>query len=648
MAEAPAPLSTPPVPRALAALVARSLAKDPVARPASGAELLTALDGISAAAVRPAAVRSRVRIGVAALVAVALVGAGVAVFRGTAGVTAATLAPARVLVLPFGNRTGDSALAPLGGMAADWITRGLTETGLVDVAPLPVGAAPGGAAAVAAARAAGAGTLLGGTVYRVGDSVRVVATITDVNAGTVSASLEPVSAPTANPMAALEQLRRHVAGALARRVDPTFDPDRLMGTPPSFQTYRAMLDASDRNRAGDIEGAAEAYRRIAAADTSYALPLLQELQARSNLRDVARMDTLLAALERRRAELTPYEQARLDLSRATHTNGFAASVNQARRLVALAPRSAAALFALAGQLLAANRMDEAHATLLQIDTTRLGDKQSYSFALAFASHAVGAYARELREVDAALRANPTADILLGARVRALAALGRTGEVAATLAAADRAGPLAAVTVYATAVGELLAQSHPVEATRAEEALVVRARAFRATNDRRGSTIFSVRWLTAAAALGLLGREREALAMTDSANAELATDPRQRLARGMTTDLPLWAVGLRGAVAAHNGDSATALAADRLLDTLQPGPGAARATALVGRASIAAQLGRHDEAVARLREAVAAGATFGGTVTWSVLRPASGIRPESPWFAPLRGYAPFEDLVRPVR
>jgi tetratricopeptide (TPR) repeat protein len=293
-------------------------------------------------------------------------------------------------------------------------------------------------------------------------------------------------------------------------------------------------------------------------------------------------------------------------------------------------------------------MAEAHATLRRIDTTRLGNKNANWFALAFASHALGEYARELGEVDAALRADPTASVLLDARVRALTALGRTHDVAATLATADRAGPRAAATAYATASSELLAHGHPVEAARAQQAVVERARAFRATNDLRGIAPFTVRWLVPAAALGLLGRASEALALIDSATAELATDPRQRLATGMATDLPLWGVSLRGAVAAHNGDSATALAADRLLVTLRPAPGIARASALVGRAAIAAQLGRRDDAVARLREAIAAGATFGGTNAWSVLRPASGIRPESPWFAPLRGYAPFEDLVRPVR
>jgi serine/threonine-protein kinase len=45
-AETPAPLPTPPVPPAMAALVARCLAKDPGERPASAGAVLAALDGI--------------------------------------------------------------------------------------------------------------------------------------------------------------------------------------------------------------------------------------------------------------------------------------------------------------------------------------------------------------------------------------------------------------------------------------------------------------------------------------------------------------------------------------------------------------------------------------------------------------------------
>ena len=45
--------------------------------------------------------------------------------------------PHRVVVAAFDNQTGDTTLAPLGNMAADWITQGLAQTGIVDVADAP-------------------------------------------------------------------------------------------------------------------------------------------------------------------------------------------------------------------------------------------------------------------------------------------------------------------------------------------------------------------------------------------------------------------------------------------------------------------------------------------------------------------------------
>ena len=43
----------------------------------------------------------------------------------------------RVVVAAFENQTGDATLAPLGNMAADWITQGLSETGIVEVVDAP-------------------------------------------------------------------------------------------------------------------------------------------------------------------------------------------------------------------------------------------------------------------------------------------------------------------------------------------------------------------------------------------------------------------------------------------------------------------------------------------------------------------------------
>jgi hypothetical protein len=47
----------------------------------------------------------------------------------------------RIAVAVFENQTGDAALDPLGRMASDWITRGLSQAGLAELVTVPAGPA---------------------------------------------------------------------------------------------------------------------------------------------------------------------------------------------------------------------------------------------------------------------------------------------------------------------------------------------------------------------------------------------------------------------------------------------------------------------------------------------------------------------------
>src|SRR5439155_12660810 len=104
----------------------------------------------------------------------------------------ATLVPNRIVVAPLANRTGDSTLAPIGDMAADWIARGLTQTAqfqVVDrrtawltaklVARMPRLLRPA-ELAVGIAEETGSGLVVSGGYYRDGDSLRFDVQVTDV------------------------------------------------------------------------------------------------------------------------------------------------------------------------------------------------------------------------------------------------------------------------------------------------------------------------------------------------------------------------------------------------------------------------------------------------------------------------------------
>jgi len=189
--------------------IARALAAEPDERFASVNDFAAALrDAVSR---RPILRFRRPRLGWKA----ALLGGATAAALLTAGVLllgkrARALDPRRVVVAGFEDLTGDPALAPLGHLAADWLTQALARRGGLDVVP---GAATGHLDAAdirALAAETGAGTVVSGAYYREGDSVRFQVQVIDAARGTVRRGVEPVGAPWSAPTQAAEALRRRV------------------------------------------------------------------------------------------------------------------------------------------------------------------------------------------------------------------------------------------------------------------------------------------------------------------------------------------------------------------------------------------------------------------------------------------------------
>ena len=109
--------------------------------------------------------------------------------------------PKRIAVAVFENQTGDASLDPLGRMASDWITQGLSRVEGIEVAPsttvLFAGASAGSPAAAARdpiralAEASGAGTVVSGTYYLQGDTLRFQAGVTNVVHGRLRHAPDP-------------------------------------------------------------------------------------------------------------------------------------------------------------------------------------------------------------------------------------------------------------------------------------------------------------------------------------------------------------------------------------------------------------------------------------------------------------------------
>ena len=232
------------IPEWVARALARATARNPADRFASASEFRQAL-----AEPRPEP-RRRLAWMAAGAATLALIGAAVAFLPSRT----AEADPRKVVVARFENRTGDSALAPVGDIATDYIARGLAATRLMhDVFDLRVSALeageraePGPAAARQLANRVGAGTVLWGTYYVQEDSLRFEAQLVDAPTGRILLALEPAVGSIREKTRAVEILRQRVMAGFATLVGADFESWTTASVPPTYEAYREMLEGARR------------------------------------------------------------------------------------------------------------------------------------------------------------------------------------------------------------------------------------------------------------------------------------------------------------------------------------------------------------------------------------------------------------------
>ncbi len=200
--------------------IARALAPEPDDRFASVDEFATGLREAVGRRLVPRLRLPRVRWKPLLLggAAVAVLGTAIVVLLGR---RPPALDPRRVVVAGFEDLSGDPTLAPLGRIAADGLTQALARRGGLEVVP---GAAPGHLDAThlrALAAQTGAGTVVSGSYYRDGDSVRFHVQIIDAAQGTVRRGVEPIAAPRRAPAQAAEALRGRITALFDTLFPPT-------------------------------------------------------------------------------------------------------------------------------------------------------------------------------------------------------------------------------------------------------------------------------------------------------------------------------------------------------------------------------------------------------------------------------------------
>jgi DNA-binding SARP family transcriptional activator/TolB-like protein len=573
----------------------------------------------------------RRRVSVAAM-GIVLIVASTTLFLQSSKPASAAGPEIRVVVVPFEDRTGDPQLRPIGRIAADWITQGIARAALATVAPPPVfpptapveHARSGLDADLELAREAEADIVIRGSYHRSGDSVKVLAEIVDVRNRQVMAVVSPVAAAARDPMPAIEDIQEHTLAALAPLVDQRISSSALVqSAPPKYASYLAFAEGLDHfyARRGDV--ALPHFERAYALDTTYTLPLLYAALVHDGHHNFAAAESLLYVLRPRRVELAPYDRYILDFMLARVRQDWRRMYVAAQAAARIAPGSLLAVYHLPQVAIALNQPQRAVDILSSVDPDRGAARglTGYWNLLAHALHMVGAYDRQLALAFEVRRRYPEEHRALSYQARALAALGGIPELddvlneTLLLPSIPGWGP-PGLPAHITAAEELNAHGQPEHARRVLE----RALAFY-QNTPPALINLDQHQIQLGRAYYQAGRLAEARAVFE-----------QLLAKRTNELSPADILGYIGFVAVLQQDVArvreveTALARDR-------------APFLFGRntdylARIAALQGKRAEAVRLLRKALAEG------------RPYESSMHVTHEFAALRGYPPFEDLIRP--
>ena len=554
----------------------------------------------------------------------------------------------RVVVAVIENHTGDVSLDNLGHMAADWVTQGLAQTGLVEVVPsmsvmsssVAAGEHGPGHLDAAAIRALGretrAGTVVSGAYYRQADSIRFQVQISAAGDGKLLRALDPVAGPLAQPLLAVEALRQRVMAALGTLFDSRLSSwATTAGQPPSFAAYQEFIEGLDRFLKFDWRGAVAHFERSAAGDSTFRMPLIFAATALMNLGRYPAADSIAHAVERSPGRLAPLDRLYLTWVLAQTRGDRQKALETSRRMAALAPESET-LFLVAGDAIGLNRPREAIAAL-----TALGPDRGFAHGwsvywtdLAFARHMLGEHRRELKDALDGRRRFPDQLDLLAAEVRALAALGRTAEVERRLVEAASFPPQLGWTptdVGLIAGFELRVHGH---ATASAAAL---AWAARWLEGRAGAESVGHRYRLAIAYAGV-GRLDDARHVLEGLAARTTRGSDDSAAVQWTAaivgDFPdhLNVTGFLSTIAAIQGMRGLALRTDRTLEATDRPYLFGRHT--MWRARIHALLGEREAAMALLREAIGQGYPHAHALHTDLA------------FESLRDYPPFRELLRP--
>jgi DNA-binding SARP family transcriptional activator len=326
----------------------------------------------------------------------------------------------RVQVLPFENQTGDTALATVGRMAADWINLGLVQTRLITIVPAETGGSEKEAAA----------TLVRGRYYADGDSLRFRAEVLDARSGSVLFALDPVASLRHSPMEAIERVRQRLTALLATHLNPRLrDWTSSASKPTTFEAYQEYAAGVELFLQLEYRASIVHYTRASLLDPDFAMAKLEAAIAHMNLGEFAQADSIARVVGRTAERLPPFDRYWLRWMQA-HLRGDRVGALEAVRQAAGLTVGSEAWYQVGYEARALNHPREAIAALRRLDPAKAGEQGWYPYwgQLTASYHLINDHRHELESALAGRRQYPDILPTLAYEVRALAALGRTAQV----------------------------------------------------------------------------------------------------------------------------------------------------------------------------------------------------------------------------
>jgi serine/threonine protein kinase/tetratricopeptide (TPR) repeat protein len=573
----------------------------------------------------------------------------------SAGSTMSGLDPKRVVVSLFENRTGDANLDTVALLAADSLTRALLQSGDAGVAANPAIASgvgslrksPTGQSASDAFHAlavqTGAGLVVTGAIYLEGDTLRFESQLFDAAKAQLAVALNPVTGPRARPSEVIASMEQRVMTAVADFVEGALYPGMYI---PTYEAYQE----AERGRTAlgiDYDAALRHYELALKLDPAWIALRLSMSGALSDQNMYREAAAQLDLLESHVGALTPYDQHRLRMNRAwlkgKYSDALQASIERDRLTPGLKSDTGYIALCTNQPRLAVNHFSK-FSTKSGSPSDAWGD-----YFLADAHHLLGEYAAELEVAQQGRGRFPSMVGFHGQEARALIALGRIAEAERVVDASlivqsisDLPKGTEISTMEKIDPGQMMCLVSMELAAHGyrENALAMAGRAVAWFESRPSEEARKPahQWLLALACY-LAERWEKAQKLYEP----MAHLERPIKAEGWSEEnafaLTVRFRGRLGAIAVRRGDRA---GAERIAAELRK----VERPYLFGEnfyqcACIEAQLGDKAKAVELLRDAIAKG--IGGTLDWYGYAEAFHRAPE---LAPLRGYEPFEELIRP--